>query len=273
MQNSIDINDMNIIFGLKSADTQIIVGGDFNAHHPLWLSNTVSPNGTIIYNWYADNFSDLSISLNSSLHPTRHCNESHTYLDLFFVSSSLNIIYPAGYTNHLKTVPFESDHDALILTISLNDNYFPSTPVTVNNYALTNWKNFNNKIEEKIKNIFFPCNRNLSNEEIDVLLEKITDILQNTINEEVPKTTIKQAGQIPLPNYILLVIKYKNKLRRIWHRQKYTHTNLTISSQIKCLNIMIKQLISNYYNEYYSTKLSNIKPDNNLKKFKKILWF
>lgn len=110
MQNSIDTNDLNIIMNLKKSESEIIIGGDFNAHHPLWLSKTISPNGRAIYNWYTDNSSDLSISLNSTLYPSRHSGESHSFLDLFLVSTTINIIYADRHFNHLKTIPFESDH-------------------------------------------------------------------------------------------------------------------------------------------------------------------
>lgn len=266
MQNTIDMNDLNTILNLKNSESEIIVGGDFNAHHPLWLSNSTSPNGRAIYNWYVDCFSDQSISLIGSLYPSRHSNESHSYLDLFLVSCSLNIIYPVGFSNHLKTVPFESDHDAVLLTIALHYDTIPFEPIIINDFAHTNWTTFNQKIEDGLSNILLICDRKLTNDEIDELLLKVTELLQNTIGTEVPKTTIKQAGQIPLPKKIVLVLKYKNKLRRIWHRNKYKHTDLTLISQIKCLNIMIKKLISNHYNSYYETKLSNIRPDNNLYK-------
>lgn len=80
------------------------------------------------------------------------------------------------------------------------------------------------KIEEGVGSITIACDRNISNNEIDDLLTNITELLQKTIVEDVPKTTIKQAGQIPLPKQIILVIRYKNKLRKIWHRNKYCNT-------------------------------------------------
>lgn len=274
MQNTIDTGDLNKILNLKNYDSDIIMGGDFNAHHPLWLSDNTSPNGRALYKWYVDNFSTQSISLNSTLHPSRHCNDTHSYLDLFFVGSGITVLYPMGFSNHLKTIPFESDHDAVLLSILLNASIIQAEPMLVSNYALTNWKKFNKKIDDGILGMHIPNNLNINNQEIDALLLNITELLQNTIEEEVPKTTIKNIGQIPLPKHILLIIKYKNKLRKIWHRKHYRHTDLTISSQIKCLNIIIKNLIGNHYNDYYKTKLSSIKPDNNLyKNLKKFAGF
>jgi hypothetical protein len=266
MQNTIDINDLNLILNLKNNDTEIIIGGDFNAHHPFWQSNITSPNGRAIYNWYMDVFSIHAISLNSTLFPTRHCYESNAYLDLFFVSNSININYQPGYSNFLKTIPFESDHHAVVLPISLEANTILMEPIMIKNYAITNWKKFNKKIDDSIQNLQIPEDRNISNLEIDIHLTELTDLLQNTIETEVPQAILKHKGQIPLPKHILSVIKYKNQLRKILHRNNYRRTDISINSQIKCLNIMIKKLIFNHYNHYYETKLSNVRPDNNLYK-------
>lgn len=266
LKNTIDVQDFDKILSLKNSKSQFIMGGDFNAHHPLWKSNLISPNGRAIYDWFSDKFCVHSIVLACPLFPSRHCNDNHSFLDFFFVSSSFNVNYPIAYSNHLQTIPFESDHDAVVLEIYLDSAVIPLEKIILNNFGNTNWKKFNQKLDENIESIVIPTNYNISNEEIDSILSQITSTLQRTIDNVVPKITLQTNGQIPLPNHIIKIIKFKNKLRRALHAKNYCHTEFTLKSQIKCLNVMVKKLIILHYNKYYEAKLSNIKPDHNLYK-------
>lgn len=271
-QYNIDTKDLDLIFGLGHVNTdQFIFGGDFNSHHPLWLNNSTNTNGNSLYNWYLDNLDKYSITIKSPLHPSRHLNDTHTYLDFFFTSSNINVIHPAGYSNYLSTIPFESDHDAVLLTLSLNDSTLEEDPITITNFSGTNWKSFNKKIDQSISQLELPTNRNMTNSEIDNVIEDLSAIFQNTIDTTVPKIQIHPSGQIPLPNHILRTIKYKNKLRRIWHNKSYNCHEQLLKSQINCLNVMIRRQTITHYEQYYQTKFKNIRLDNNV--FKNIKRF
>lgn len=182
LRNTIYTEDLDSIVNLCDNRSQIIIGGDFNAHHPLWKSDLTSPNGRAIYNWYNDNFSTYSIMLASPFSPSRHCNDTHSFLDFFFISSSLDIVYPIAFNNYLQTVPFESDHDAVILNIALVASIVPQEKITIKNFGNTDWKKFNKKLNELVDNINIPIDRNVSNEEIDVFLSDITLSLQPNHN-------------------------------------------------------------------------------------------
>lgn len=266
MQNTVDVNDLNKILNLMTVNSSIVLGGDFNSHHTFWKSDYISTNGRLLYDWYCDHFDSHNIALSSTFSPTRHCNDSHTFLDFFFHSASLNISYEPGYTNFLTTLPFESDHDAVVLPIILNERTLTAIPNTIKNFSRINWKSFNKKIEDGINAIPIPSDRNINNNEIDEFLSSISTLLQNTIQAEAPDVIIRARGQIPLPSHIIKIINYKNKLRRTLHNLNYSNAIPNLKSQIKCLNVIIQRLISNYYEEYYESKLSNIKPDNNLYK-------
>lgn len=267
LQNIIDANELNKIFDFKIDDnTQFILGGDFNAHHPFWLNHDMDSNGKKLYDWYTDNFIRHDIIIKSSLYPSRSLNSSQSYLDLFFISSSFNVKHPPGYCNYLKTLPFESDHAAIELTIKLDCNTMPDEPILLKNFSKVNWKYFNRIFDSGLASINIPTNRAISNEEIDYILNEFNQIYGNTVDQNVPNIELRPNGQIPLSNSCLSVINYKSKLRRILFRipDKSCPRAVSIKSQIKCLNVMIDSLLTRHYENYYNRKFADIKVDNNL---------
>lgn len=264
MQNSIDTNDLNKIVSLAN-NSPFIIGGDFNSHHPLWLSSHTDRNGKLLNEWYLKYFEKYSMALLSPLHPSRHLNSNHSYLDFFFVSTSIDIHHHQAYGTHLETIPFESDHDGVVLPVKTTNSTLKSDPITIKNYSNINWKSFNRKVELGLDNIQISNDRNMSNDEIENCLYKISFLLSNTIETDVPSIILHSTGQIPLPKNITDIIKHKNSLRRKLHRDRYITSPQTnqLKSQIKCINTMIKNLIALYYNKFYETKLKSIPPDQN----------
>lgn len=130
MRITIDIQDLNKIASI-STNASLIWGGDFNSHHPLWLSSHSNENGSALYNWYLNNFANLSLSIQSPLNPSRHQGNSHSYLDFFFARTSLQIHYHHAPGNHLKTVPFESDHEGVILFINTKTTTLKQNPILI----------------------------------------------------------------------------------------------------------------------------------------------
>lgn len=270
-QNTLNTNKLSQIIKLAKKNTEIIIGGDFNAHHPLWKNLNTNNNGSNLYNWYTNN--NLQITLKSTLYPTRYTHMLEAYIDLFLISPSINISFSPGYSNYLQTFPFESDHAAIKLSISLDGKLSTEPPTTIHNFKNTNGKEFNTKLNTGIFNINIPENRNMNAHEIDQSIESLSNLFIDTIETTVPKIAINPNSQIPLPNNILKLIEQKNKLRRVLHNYKNKRNNNTsvIKSEINCMNIIIKDLIKNHYNHHHLTKLQNIRPDNNL--FKNIKRF
>lgn len=260
--NSLKSNDLNKLNSLANNQTQLIIGGDFNARHQAWNDILANPNGNTLYDWYTN--TNSSLILKAPLHPSRHGTDTHSYLDLFLVSSTLSIINEPGYGTLLKTLPFESDHDAVVLKIHTLGRMPVEKKITINNFGNVNWKIFNQKIDTGIENIDLRTNENMSNVELDSTIDKITDLFGETIDTTVPKIEVNPDTQIPLPGNILDIIKYKNNLRRRLHGRHYNQNNYTLKSQIKCLNVMINRQIINFRTNYINTKLQNIHPDKNL---------
>lgn len=213
----------------------------------------------------------LPLVLKSSLFPSRPSNTHQSYIDLFIISVSLNILYEPGFPNFLKTLPYESDHVAVCLEIALDSKILHEDKTTAHNYPGTNWQRFNLLIGNQIKKLTPPIDRNMSALEIDDTLEKLSEIFNKTIETIVPKTSVNCDSQIPLPNNIISLINYKNSLRRTLHKKRYSTNSFLLKSQIKCLIIMIKNSIRSHYNNYYSSKLAGMKMDHNI--FKNIKRF
>lgn len=264
--------DMKNLLKLANKD-RVIIGGDFNAKHQLWSNKPkqTNTNGINMYNWYTNNCINLKINIVHSLLPTRNQGDSHTYLDLFLVSDGISILYDQNTPNHLKTIDFESDHCVVELKISTENKLQSVDPIIIPNYSQTNWRELRTSIDEKLDDIEIPIDRNMSPQEIDNTITELNTVMIKAIEMHVPKTTIKNTTNIPLPASITKLIDEKNKMRKKWFRQRYDSSAHRLKSEIKCLNKIITEQINHLYNENWSTKLQNIEKDNNV--FKNIKKF
>lgn len=247
----IDMSDLYNIFRLKH-NTGIDEIIDLNSKHPFWLNDNsqTNTNGINLYNWFVKNSNLYNIKLLSSLHPSHHVRDIHNYLELFIVSSSTCIRSNGVHQHYLKTLDFESDHNAILLPISVRP-ILSATPTTIPNLSRVNWKRFNHRLDQKLMNNPLNTTYNLLKAEID----NAVDDLQSTIID--PDT------QIVLPQTTIDIIKARKRLRRSWQRKNYSHQYTSLISEIKCLNKIIKELIILQRNETYINRLKNIRINNN----------
>lgn len=266
--NEICINELEQIMNISN-NNNFIIGGDFNARHALWKNTNENKNGVLVFDWYMK--TRFPVLLKSSLFPSRTSGSNNSFIDLFLISMNLNILYENGFSNFLKTHPFESDHNAVALTINLSSQLNTIDRTQIFNFSRINWRSFNRSIENGIEKINLPLFKNIDASEIDNITEKISDIFNETLIKVVPKITLNHDSQIPLSGHIIALIHYKNSLRRILFKQRMRTDNNLLKAQINCLNIMIRNAIRTHYNNYYSKKLSDIKMDKdvfkNIKRF------
>lgn len=115
-RTSIDTEDLDKMitkFRLSNA-SQLVIGGDLNARHMNWGNNTNCSSGLKLDHWI-QNLQDFKLLQTEE--PTYYRLDYSSFLDVFIVSNSLNVIYPVQHPNKLDILDYPSDHRAVHLKI------------------------------------------------------------------------------------------------------------------------------------------------------------
>ncbi|XP_058983356.1 uncharacterized protein LOC101889084 isoform X4 [Musca domestica] len=142
-----------------------------------------------------------------------------------------------------------SDHYPLKLQLRLADfefNVIPSN--SFQSFKNTNWSHFKRDLDAASSDLLPPINRNLSNPEIDNIVDKFSQTLANMADRHSTKIELKN-GNWPLPENIKLFLSQKHRwqkqLKRIYHRNgnRTSPEYNILSKQISLLKIIINDLI------------------------------
>lgn len=261
--SSLNTQDLTELLKLKThPNSYIVIGGDLNAKHTSWGNGTSNFSGNKLFNWLNTNCLTQNIKILCSDLPSYNSLDTNSYLDIFLISDNITVHHDQHSYPNLKSIDFESDHQAIELKISLNFTIPRQPPKQISNFSLVNWQILNNYLDKQLTSFDIPVDRILYKEEIDDILIKLRAIIDNTLQKYVPLTTLNYSTQIPLPHNIIKFINFKNSLRRQLYRNRYSPSAHTLKSQINNANSIIKQLIHIHYENHWMTKLSSIKVNN-----------
>lgn len=262
-----DIDKIVLEFRMSNA-SQLVIGGDLNAKHINWGNNTNCRSGLKLDHWLQNN---QDFKLIRTKEATFYKLNYASFLDVFIVSSNVNIIFPASHPNKLEILDYPSDHRAVRLKIFPENSVVPATPRRITKFQDTDWKHFNTILDTEWQDINIPNHADMSTNDIDMALQFFSDKVNETIKKIVPTTTIQQDTQTPLPQDILDLIKYKNNLRRRWQRNRYSYFDHQLKSEINCITKIIAERIKIHNTMHWEKTLKSVKLDNhtfrNIKKF------
>lgn len=204
----------------------LLLAGDFNAHHPVWLT-TQAPDqrGQELLG----QLSDMNI-MNNRNQPTRkplQANQSPTSPDISFCSPQL-YLRSTWQTFH----SLSSDHLPILITHQVHQPISASTKHTFTNYNKANWTAFQNQVEDKIQDLSIESSSSLSH----AYASFCTAILDAS-KAHIPQGHRKKYNHNFSPE-IDSLIKQRNNLRQI------KSPNQQQLEQIHNLNIQINTLIS-----------------------------
>ena len=180
-------DEFDNLFQLLQLDKQenyYIIAGDLNAKHTSWKNELNNTRGNSVRNWL-DNRSILyKTNLYSSELPSYP--KGRSYLDICLVDARIKFqnLRP---NNTLRTIDYDSDHNAIVLQISKNTSDYltfeTQTDTPRYNYKKTDWKKFQNQqnCDLKIYN-----NVNLTDRQIDSFIDEIEKHIQIALQEFVP---------------------------------------------------------------------------------------
>lgn len=119
--NKIDTGELSALINSFNG-TPFVLAGDFNCKHVFWGNNENNSEGNKLYSWLCNTIGTHNHNLNLLKTDSHTCirANSESYLDLFIVDDSLNILYEPN-KNKLSTHEFDSDHKAVAMTLILNE--------------------------------------------------------------------------------------------------------------------------------------------------------
>lgn len=136
--NKINTNEINdLINSFESA--QYILAGDFNCKHTFWGNKENDSEGNKLYKWLCDSIGTHNLNLLKTTGPTCIRTNSESFLDLFVIEDSLNVIYDQN-NNELSTMEFDSDHLAVALTITLSSKVMNVEPKKIHDWTKADFK-------------------------------------------------------------------------------------------------------------------------------------
>ena len=243
----------------------LCIGGGFNARHPLVAEQPHQTNqsGLNLYNWYSNSGPTKQISLKYPLEATCFKAPTGSHIDFFLISDSISIIHHPNSPNLLRTLSFDSDHNAVEMVISLTTNPKLVEPITLFNFKQAKWRNIRSYINNSLSTHEIRTDQNLSPAEIDSHLTYLNQTISDAIEIFTPKTKLNFSTTLPLPLDIIKLISEKKSLRRKWIRNRTNSTANRIKSQINCLTTIITERIKIHYEAHLQNKLKNIKLNNN----------
>ncbi|KAI8122725.1 RNA-directed DNA polymerase from mobile element jockey [Lucilia cuprina] len=251
---------LNVILETASRFDGLILGGDFNAKNTSWGDHSENMNGKTLYNWLQDH--TLEVTRLCDIRPSYPNGDS--FLDHFLLSA--HFVNREVPNFRITSLPTFSDHFPLKLELRLENTEFILNPARFHtSYKKTNWNNFRRDIDIAMNSITPPENRNLSNNEIDVLINEFNYILNSTASRHSEKIELRR-NKTPLPENIKKMLRVKHQwqkeLKKIYHRtgnRASVEYNI-LSKQIGLLRIILKDLINMNHAQIFSNKLENIKP-------------
>ena len=137
---------------LQNENNYYILGGDLNAKHTEWGTDNNNEKGKLLNDWLIDNEITFGCKLYATCFPSYP--RSGSYLDICLSDCRLHIATEDNTVNSLKNLRYDSDHEAVEIVASINSELENFTLLLQKDqfnsyYKITNWKKFQNKLEQK----------------------------------------------------------------------------------------------------------------------------
>ena len=233
-----------------------ILGGDLNSRHTDWdtIDNTT---GKALRGWL--NRGDSDLLRISPPEPTYMDSK----LDHFLVSQN---DFNFANTGIFVKESF-ADHRAVIL------DWWPDKPINmeikttrkIRDFMSTDWLSFRKKIEEQLVSDPVPENRCLSNEEIDNHIRRLSEIINNVQDSEIPTFTHHKNHYKNIPKEVITLIKHQRTIKKALSREKakrapnndrITELKMTIAQ----IRLRITQMTKAHMRTSFEAKIMKIIP-------------
>ncbi|XP_033303746.1 uncharacterized protein LOC117207545 [Bombus bifarius] len=239
-------------------------------------NKTNNTRGTFIRNWLDNKSIHYKTTLYSSELPSypKGC----TYLGICLADSRLKFqnLRP---NNTLKTLAYDSGHNALIFHVSKNTSDLltleTQTEIPRYNYKKTDWKKFQNILEQNC-DLKICNNVNLTNRQIDAFIDEIEKHTQTALQKSVPNIKQKNSCEPYINNKIkelhrdksYIISKINNiKLNYSYDKREELEFPKYLLYKIKA---QLKQEFAISINHYWTNKIKNISKNDSANVFPQI---
>ena len=245
-RHSIKRDQYDVFF--KSLGPRFIVGGDFNAKHPLWGSRTTNPKGRqLIQSMNGNNLKHISTG-----EPTYWPSDINKFPDVidFCVTKGL----PSHSLAAKSSLELSSDHSPII--VSLNSPLSASElPAKLHNKS-TNWGQFKRLVELNLP-LQIPLK---SNSDIEEAVEILNKVIQDAGWSSTQVFESKHFN-FHTDEKITAQIKEKRRLRKRWQETRHPDLKTLLNKAIKDVRHALHEK-ENEATQCFLSKLSPSKSSN-----------
>jgi hypothetical protein len=228
----------------------VIAAGDFNAKNTSWHCRTTNANGRALLEFASNN--DATIV--APVEPTHH-NTVNSLADIFDIAITRNVRHQIRVTavNELS-----SDHCPVLMHVGNEAN----EPESIR-YAKIDWSKFTDHLDAKLGNIPRIIDDDGLEQAVEWLETGIVDSVEaSTTRCSEPKT------RYTVPQFIVELIRNKNRARRIAHRTGFAADRTEANRQ----QFEVKKALIDFRNEQWEQKLESLTiEDNSIWKMTKLL--
>jgi len=213
----------------KSNRLRLILGCDSNAHHTLWGSSNINPRGEQLCEYIGA--SELCC-INRGHKPTFVVANRQEVIDITLVSVDLiNCVMDWWVDDE----PSLSDHRIIRAVIKLGK----PQPIHIRNKKKTDWGFYKSRVIPRLSGI---DNMEISSvDEIDMVVDNITAILNDGFKEACPEKVIKPRGRI-VPWWNKTLGSLRRETRRSWRTHMLIGTSETWSAYCAVRNRYTSEL-------------------------------
>lgn len=261
---------------LHKTNNYYLLAGDLNAKHHTWDNVINNSRGVSLHKWIQENEIPYRISLHRTTVPS--FPKSGAFIDLCLADERIKFLNTPSHRT-LDSFEYDSDHRAVKIQISIPTMHTLEIEETTThdkyNFNKTNWTKFRNFLTET-DDTCIPNNRNLTINEIDDFIDKLSDNINKAIEHSTPRIPNNQNAT---DKYITPLIRRLRKqkshiltqINRLTRPENYTITNDSLITAykdiLKTIRNELKKAFHDSVNKYWKKKIANISPSNSSKFF------
>ncbi|GFU18875.1 uncharacterized protein TNCV_1086051 [Trichonephila clavipes] len=201
------------------------------------LERRSNANGNILSNWVVSSAIDI-IAKDIPTHFNH--NTPSTVIDIGFAANF-------SHSNVFTVNELSSDHNPVIFDFATNCQL----PPLLQTLKTTNWIKF-----QEILHYNMPGNPTVDN--LDQAVQNFSNIVSDAINTST-STRISKTSHLHLPINIRVLIKTKNRFRKLWNNTRYPLYKREVNALIRQIRIEINE----HKNRTWKNLLSSLNVENN----------
>ncbi|XP_068984992.1 uncharacterized protein [Bombus flavifrons] len=271
-----EFNKLPELLQLNKPENYYIIAGALNAKHTSWKNEINNTRGNFIRNWLDNKSIHFKTNLYSSELPSYP--KGGPYLDIYLADARLKFqnLRP---NNTLKTLAYDSDHNALVFHIKKNTSDLltleTQTEAPRYNYKKTDWKKFQNILEQNC-DLKMYNNANLTNSQIDSFIDEIEKHTQIALQKSVPIIKQKNSCEPYINSKIKELQRDKSYILSKINDIKYNYS-YDKREELEFLKYLLykikahlKQEFASFINHYWTNKIKNISKNDTVNMFPQI---